>query len=354
MRKKLLGLLCACLLLSGCKNHPMQPTQTDPLSTEVSVTEIQTESSLLPLLEQGIALEESGNLLYIPNQTVENMVCPEVRLFGCGLLLSESVEDKLVLKHISLEDGTLVAEESVTAASGAKLYIGSGEIGICDRELGRISILNEQFCPLRAYDIPGEGDDWYLNSELDTLYIFFSDRGLLAHDLQSGEELWLVDNGFRVTPLNCGSGYVIVEYTDRADQKTYTRCMNLSTATLEMLPIGGTVTGATRQDETWLLQSDGNSQPMLVQNDISYSFSWSDSAVRLLSPKRHLLTTDLSGRNLMLFESDGSFRSQCYLPMSSHAMTGSDFVWSDYWGGYFFTDFKDGTYRHFYFCCPCT
>ena len=342
MKKKLLGLLCACLLLSGCQNSP---TQTEPPATEPPATEVQTEPFQVPLLEQGTPSGENSNLLYIPNETVENMISPEMRLFGHGLLLSECVENKLVLKHISLEDGATVSEGSVAATSGAKLYIGSGEIGICDRELGQISILDEQFHPLRAYDVPGEGDDWYLNSELDTLYIFFADRGLLARNLITGEDLWLVDNGFRVTALGSANGYVIFEYTDRANQKTYTRCLNLSTATLETLPIGGAVAGGTRQGETWLIQSGMGNQYLLVQNDTSYSVSWSDSALRLLSPKRHLLATDLSGRNLMLFESDGSFISQCSLPMSSHAMTGSDFIWSGYWEGYFFTDFMDGTCR---------
>ena len=125
MKKKLLGLLCACLLLSGCRNRASQPMPTDAPVTEAPPTEIQTEPSRLPLPEHGITLGEHENLLYIPNQTVEDMVSPEVRLLGHGLLLSECVEGKLVLKHISLEDGALISEGSVTAASGAKLYIGS-------------------------------------------------------------------------------------------------------------------------------------------------------------------------------------------------------------------------------------
>ena len=246
---------------------------TDSPVTEAPPTEIQTEPSRLPLLEQGTTLGEYENLLYIPNQTVENMVSPEVRLLGHGLLLSECVEGKLVLKHISLEDGALISEGSVAAASGAKLYIGSGEIGICDRELGQISILDEQFSPLRAYDVPGEGDDWYLNSELETLYIFFSDRGLLARNLVTKEDLWLVDNGFRVAPIGSANGYVIFEYTDRADQKTYTRCLNLSMATLETLPIGSAVSGGTRLGETWLIQRSGDDgSHALVKNDASYRF----------------------------------------------------------------------------------
>ena len=343
VKKTLLGLICICVLLCGCQNHPLQPTRTETPVTEAPATETQPEHALLPLLEQGIALEESSNLLYIPNQTVENMVSPEVHLLGNGLLLSECVENKLVLKHISLEDGDQVAECCVAADSGAKLCVGNGEIGICDRELGQINILDEQFRPLLAYDVPSEGDDWYLNSELDTLYIFFSDRGLLARNLVTKKDFWLVDNGFRVTPMGSANGYVIFEYTDRADQKTYTRCLNLSTATLETLPISGSVDSGIRQGETWLIQKEEDY--VLVQGGSAQGLAQEGTNVRLLSPKQHLLATDPSGRNLMLFESDGSFISQCALPMSSHAMTGADFVWSGYWEGYFFTDFMDGTHQ---------
>ena len=346
MRKKLLGLLCACLLLSGCQQSPVAPLQTDPSPTEITETEIQTVPSTLPLLEQGTLLEESLNLRRIPNAALESMIAPELRLLGNGLLLSEYVENEVVLNHISLEDGSLMSSARFPARSGVKLYIGNGEIALCDRELGQISILDEQLCPLRAYDVPGEGDDWYLNPELNTLYIFFSDRGLLARNLENGEDTWLVDNGFCVTTIGGTNGYVLFEYTDRTDQKTYLRCLNLSMATMETLPVDGSVSAVTRQGETWLIQyNEPDGYYALVDRDAAHSFAWTDSEVRLLSTKRHLLATDLSGRNLILFDSDGSFVSQCSLPMSSHAMTGSDFVWSGYWEGYFFTDFMDGTCR---------
>ena len=342
MKRILIGLLCVCMLLSGCGIGSSEPLQTEPPAAETQPTEV----SRIPLLEQGIALEESSNVRYIPNQEVESMVSPEVRLLGNGLLLSEYGEDGMVLKHISLEDGTLVSECVVTAKPDMKVYIGSGQIGLCDRGAGQILILDEAFQLRRNYELPREGDDWYLNSELDTLYIFFADRGLLARNLESGEELWLIDNGFCVTPIGSTNGYVIFEYTDRADQKTYTRCLNLSTATMETLPVGGSVSVGARQGETWLLHSgETDGLHMLVRNDTVDSFYWDGSAVRLLAQKRYLLATDPSGRTLNLYEIDGSFVSQCVLPMSSHAVVGPDFVWSGYWEGYFFTDFMDSSCR---------
>lgn len=343
MKKKLLGFICLIVLLSGCHNEPAQVVQTTPPETE---TETQPTVSNLPLLEQGMILEESGNLRYIPNEELEQMTAPALHLLGNGLLLSEQGENTLALKHISLEDGRLLTKASVAAGPDTKLYIGNGEIGLCDRESGRITVLDEDFQIQRTYTIPLEGDEWYLNSELGLLYVFYSDQGLLVRDLDSGEEAWLVDNAFRLSGKGAGSGYVVFRYTDRADQKTCFRCLNLSTASLETLPVDSAVSGGIRQGDTWLLQSrDSEGCHFLVAGESGHSFLWTDSAVRLLAHRRHLLMTDPSGRNLTLYSSEGQFLSRCSLPQNSNSAVGNDFIWSGYWQGYFFTDFIDSHYR---------
>ena len=339
MKVKLLALLCACMLLSGCRVGTTPDVQTEPPATQAPTA----EESRLPLLEQGIAMEGWGNLLYIPNEILEGMGQPEIRLLGNGLLLKEYRDQAVVLNHISLEDGALIASGTVTAREGTKLFIGSGEMGLCDRESGRITILDEDLQILRTYPVTAEGEDWYLSPELDMVYIFRSDRGVLVRDLNTGEENWLVDNGFQVTSLGGGNGYVLFEYTDRADQKTYTRCLNLSTASLETLPVDGGISAGTRLGENWLLQN--KESYVLVREDTTRSFAWEDADVRLLAPRHHLLAMDSSCRNLTLFDPEGTFLSQCSLPQNSNAMTGDDFVWSGYWEGYFFTDFMDSSCR---------
>ena len=342
MKRKLMGLLCACILLSGCQIGSTPDVPTEPPATEAPTTE--PTASHLPLLDQGIVQAESNNLLYVPNETVEGMIQPDMRLLGNGLLLSEYKDQTMVLNHISLEDGSLVASEAIVAGAETKLYIGNGEIALCDRESGLVTILNERFQVLRTYPVSAEGDDWYLNSELDTLYIFYSDRGLLALNLETGKEIWLVDNGFQVESLGGGGSYLFFHYTDRADQKTYIRCVNLSMAALETLPVDGHVSNIVRQGETWLLRKDD--EQILVQGDELRSIAWTDSDVQLLPLRRHLLAMDRSHRNLTLFDADGTFLSRCSLPQStSHAMVGSDFVWSGYWEGYFFTDFNGDASR---------
>ena len=341
MKRKLIGLLCTCFLLSGCRDGSNPIVQTEPSVTETTIP--QSDTSHVPLLEQGTALEESGNLLHIPIEILEGMEQPELRLLGNGLLLSEYQGRNLVLNHISLEDGALIASASIPAGEGTTIQIGSGEIALCDRESGAISIFDEDFRVVRTYPVNAGGDDWYLNQELDTLYIFASDRGLMALDLETGEEIWLVDNGFEVQNLGGTGSYLFIKYTDRADKKTYTRCVNLSTATVETLPITGAVSGAVRQGELWLLQRKDDH--VLIDGGTARCFAWEGTEALLLSPRRHLLTMDYSCRELTLCDTNGVFLSRCSLPQNSNAITGSDFVWSGYWSGYFFTDFIDGSSR---------
>ena len=335
MKRKLTGLLCACLLLCGCQVGSDPTVSTQPQETT------QPATNTIPLLEQGTALAESPNLRYIPNDALESMASPDLRLLGNGLLLSEYRDQKLYLNHISLEDGSLLSCAVMAAGEDIGITIGSGEIGITDRESGLVTILDESLQTLRTYPMAVQGESWFLNPELDILFSFVSDIGLVAHDLESGEERALVENGFQVTVLGSENGYVFFAYTDREDQKTYYRALDLATATVETLPMNGTT--VSRQGEVWLLQRD--SDHILILGEDSFAVNWTDSPVRLLSPRRHLLVMDASQRTLMLHDTEGEFLSQCVLPQSSHAAVGEDFVWSGYWDGYFFTDFLGGDVR---------
>ena len=346
MKKTLSVLLVLVILLSGCQTGHFPPAQTDPTATDTLPTETQSAVPLLPLPEQGIPLEEGSSLYCIPNEAVESMGSPEMHLFGNGLLLSECIGEELVLKHISLMDGTLLAEYAAPASFGTKVFVGRDRIGLCDRESGLITFLDENLQLLGTREVPPVGEDWYLSSELDKLYVFSFDRGLLIRDLQTGEERWLVDNGFRVSTKCSGNSYVIFEYTDRADQKSCYGCLNLSTGDMETLPIGGEISSGSRQGETWVLQSrEPEDLYTVITVDSASRFHMDPSSVQLLAPRQHLLAADPSGRNLSLYETDGTFLSQCALPQSSNAVIGSDFIWSSAWDGYFFTDFFDFTCR---------
>ena len=327
MKRRLSILLVICLLLSGCQ-------------TPVQTTVPTTQTASVPLLDQGTPLEESPNLLYIPCESLEQMMSPELHMLGQALLLTEIDGNSMVMRLISLIDGSVTAEAAIPAAPGTKLFVANGRIGLCDGMSGQVTILDDHLGIVKTYPVDAAGDDWYLSPNLDTLYIFTADRGLLSVELETGKEHWILDNGFRVFCKGGGEDTLIFSFVDRNDQRAYNRCLNLSTGALEPVPVEGAIMAGSRQGSTWLLQSaDTDGGYTLICDDAASSVGWTDSPVTLLPARMELMLTDPSGRNMILCGTDGSFHSACALPQGSETFVASDLLWSEYWGGYFFADF---------------
>ena len=338
--KRFLILLLCLTLLTGCRTVPQAPSSPETGTTEATLS---TEQPGIPLLDQGEPAGASGNLLYIPNPHVESMACPELRLVGNSLLLYEHTFDGMLqMKRISLEDGSLLAEASWPMDPSVRVQVGSSLIGLCDNS-GQVLILNESLEHERAYSVPLEGEGWYLDPEMETLYVFVFDRGLQSCDLKTGQTHWLLDNAAFVQSFGTKDGYTLFSYTDRADQKTYTGCLDLSASKVEMIPVQPPVCSGVRCGAQWLLRQDiASGVHVLVNHEKAVNFTLGEGMAELLPDRGHLLITDESYRELSLYEHDGAFRSRCSLPETEYASVGMDLIWSEGWQGYFFRD----TYDH--------
>ena len=347
--KQFLMLLLCLVLLTGCRanSQPSSLPGKDPLPTTEPANSAEAtlpkEQPGVPLLDQGVAAGESGNLLYIPNPHAESMACPEIRLFGNGLLMYEyTPAGMLHMKRISLEDGCLLAEASFPMSPSVRVQIGSGLIGLYDSGSGQVLILNESLKQESSYMVPFEVEYWCLNQEMETVYVFIDDVGLTSYDLQTGRPQYILDNAAYVRPVGIGSSYVLFSYTDRADQKNYTRCLNLSTGGIETIPVEGPVHSGIRSGEQWLLRQDVTSGAyVLVNQDEAVTFAHPEGLAELIPGRRQLLTTDGNYRELYLYDLNGNFLSRCTLPETEHASVGTDLIWSGYWQGYFFRDTYD-------------
>ena len=341
--KRCWSLILCLALLTGCRAAPQTPSTPEPTPGTSAETSLPPEQTGVPLLDQGEAAGETGNLLYIPNPHVESMVCPEIRLYGNGLLMYEhALSGVLQLKRISLEDGRLLAEAAFPVTPSTRVQVGNGFIGLCDSGSSQVLILNESLEPENTLAVSIGGDSWYLDQALECLYVFVFEEGLLSYDLATGQIRWLVDNAAFVQPLGTDTDYVIFSYTDRADQKTYTRCLNLATGTLETLPLDGSVHSGVRSGDQWLLRQDiASGAYVLVNLEKASTFTLPQGLAELLPGRRQLLVTDGSYRELSLYDPDGNFVSRCALPRTEHASVGTDLVWSGYWQGYFFRDTYD-------------
>ena len=351
MKRILILLVCLVVLLTGCLTEPPAPSvsETEPPPT-TTVPMLPTEATLpkeqpgVPLLDQGKAVGESGNLLYIPNPHMESMACPEIRLFGHSLLVYEhTMNGTMQLKRISLEDGVLLAEAAYSVSPAASVQVGNGLIGVCDSDSRQVLILNESLETEMTYSVPLEGGIWYLNQELETVYVFIQD-GLISYDLETERSYWLLDNATLVQPFKMGSGYVLFSYTDISNKKTYSRSLNLSTATIETMPVDTPISSGVRNGAQWLLRQDvASGAYILINGEESVTFTQTEGLVELLPGRRQLLITDGSYRELSTYDLGGKFLSRCTLPEIEHASVGTDLVWSGYWQGYFFRDTYDNT-----------
>ena len=348
MKKWLFPILLISVLLTGCRVQPMPTTEpTAPKETTVvTVPTTAPEELDATLLDTAEPVGDSGGLWYIPNLYVESTALPRMQLFGNALLLSEHSPGgnggTQTLKLIRLADGALVEETALTATGGAAVQIGNGMLALCDSDLGCITILDEALSVVKIYELPYAGQLWHLSRDLKTVYIFVSDQGLLSRNLETGAENWIISQGAACSVRSADAEYVFFEYTDKDDLRTYTKSLNLTAGTVEDIPFRGAVSAAYRSGDTWLLRPVGaEGTYTVVEGESSTTFLWADSMMQMLAPRNHLLAPDGDYRGLALYGVDGKFVARCALSEAEYATVGADFVWSDDWNGYFFTDTWD-------------
>ena len=347
MKNGIILLMLLSLLLTGCQTQQLPPSETTLPTSETEITD-PTEQIRTPLLETAQQVGDSAGLLYVPNAHVESFALPQMYLFGNALLLTEhrpgANGGTREFRLISLEDGSLMAQASLEASSASALQIGNGQIALCDSDKGQVTILNEKLSVVNTYALPYAGGRWYIDQELGTVYVVLSDRGLLSWDLETGKESWILSQGTGFSVKGTGSGYLIFEYTDKSDLRTYTRSLNMATGTMETIPVKGSINVAYRSNSAWLIRQGGiDGTYTLVSGESAGTFTWPESVVRLIPGRNHLLLSDGSYRTLSLYNTKGNFVSQCTLSEEAYATVGTDFVWSGYWGGYFFVDTWENT-----------
>jgi hypothetical protein len=345
MKHRLICLLLLGALLAGCTPQPTQPSvSTSP--TAPTVQTVPTEPGEVPdtLLDNAQPVGQAAGLLYVPNSHAESMAVPQMQLFGNALLLHEyqpgSDGGIMVLRLIRLEDGALMAEASLPTGGGCAVRAGNDTVALYDSDLGQVTILDSRLSVIKTYDLPYKGNLWYPDPALRSMYIFVADQGLLSLDLETGAERWIITRGAALSVKNADAAYLILEYTDKTDLRTHQKYLDLATGSLEDIPFTGPVSAAYRKGDTWLIRPLGfDGTYTVVHDNAAGSFRWAQASI--LTARGQLLLPEEDYRSLRLYNADGAFVSRCALADMPYATAGADFVWSDHWNGYFFTDTWD-------------
>ena len=355
MKYRLIALLLLGALLAGCVPQNTLPSTSAPSSAPTVPSTAPTEPTetlpeMIPatLLDQAKAVGDDDRLLYVPSSHVESMALPSMQLLGNALLLHEYQPTAdggvLALQLIRLEDGALLAETKLAASGGCMVQTGKDAIMLYDSDLGRVTMLDSALGVIQTYDLPYGGNPWYPDQALQRMYIFVADQGLLALELETGEESRIIPQGVAFSVKGADATYLIFEYTDKTTLRTYIQYLDLATGSLETIPFTGPVGAAHRIGDTWLIRSPGvEGSYTLVTADSSGTLQWPDSLMQLLDPQAHLLLPQADYRGFSLYGTDATFLARCTLQDKEYASAGSDFIWSDLWEGYFFIDTWDNT-----------
>lgn len=236
MKKLLPILLALALLLSACAVLPEpEPPSTPPVSKE-SAAPAPVEPTLMNSRQ---AVGTDGTLWYLPNDAVEDMQSPEMRLFEDSLLLYTIDYDNgctLRLRRVSLLDGTLLAAADFPCGGAVTIQLADGRIGLCDSAKRRVLLLDGELRQLAEYSLEQSGESWYLSRDLSTLYVIDWQSGLNRVTLATGETTALLSGVTDVFVRGYSGGELAFSYSDGA---ATCRILDLSTGELRALPDGG-------------------------------------------------------------------------------------------------------------------
>lgn len=341
MKRILAVLLLLGVFLSGCVSPRTQ--ETTPPQTQTTIptetTETQTEPPLPSLMDQAEPVGTQENLFYLPNPEIEAMWPEAMVFFQDSLLLwsqdIRSTGSTTLLKRVSLEDGTLLGAKSFPSSGFVTVQTGENAIGICDAAMGSLYLLDSSLNITNTYSFEESYDTWYLNRDLDTLYVLSWETGIRAITLETGETQVVLDQVTDLYIRNETEDYVIVTYTDLATQMTTCRLLNLQTGLVEPLPVDTDITCANYFGDTWLIGDSfrWGKYALITGTETKYAF-WQDNRFELLE-QGHLLAVDVNGGSASLYDPDGTFVSRCALPENDPGFFGRNMLWSDTYGGYF-------------------
>lgn len=316
-----------------------------------SKSDVPKDNKSYILMDTRVPLGDGGNLWYIPNTTTEEMEYPYLYAMGEDLLLQSYVNDEescptsVILKRISLTDGTLLAQTEVPCSGSVMIQTSDDSVSLADPSGGIVTILNEQLSETARYQINGKNCSWRLSTDQKTLFCFDEEAGIYAVDLTSKTERDILSNAIHTTICKDTPEYVVFSYVDSKSQMYHGASLNLKTGTVEEAPLEGELySDSVRQGDSWILSGsflDGSDY-------ILHTSKWEKVLTRdernnmlMFVPSNRLLTDDLTNQTLTLYDSEGAFLSDCTLPKDEERYLSLNFVWSEYWNGYFFLQLSD-------------
>ena len=223
---------------------------------------------------------------------------------------------------LSLKTGEIVSEKDIEGDNFYSVQSGDTEFALLDSVDGRINIYNSQLELIRNYEIPGEGEEWFLDKGLCTLYAFsYENDGLTKINLDTMDEEHIMTNARKVCSTDYTLDYLDFMYVDMSTEKIQYGRINLNS---------GEIKDVSYDDVIFRVD-----YPMMVKNNIS--------------PDNRFIIIDDDNNRAYLYEENGRYISRCSVSENPKAFYGADFVWCEELGGYFYLDIVLDDYIKLFF-----
>ena len=330
--KRLLIVLLMLLLLVGCSQEEIIPTEVPTEPTEPPIPWVE---------EVGMEWDTEGVLREIPLTIPDGLHYTSIMNFDGDLLLW-SIDDhleqsSLEMVLVELDDGTVTAARDLPVGQYVYPQCQGDTLYLCDGASGLVLALDKELKTVSQWEIEPTDDSLNMGTN-GTLYGFTGDEKLWAMDLATGERDPALEGDPTIGWVSLVGGNLVV------------RCYTLDTGTpdyaaIDLMTGDYTYAGAPRNagsaskvGDTWMYEYYGE--------NYMYDFYTAGqepcrlvpefSTVTLLNEGK-LLSTSMDSTVVSLYNLDGSLISSCRISEREMGYIDSHIIWNEAHNGYFMT-----------------
>ena len=333
--KRLLLILLAVLVLAGCANEDVLPTETTVPTTEA------TEPPVPWVETAGLQWDQEGILKEMPLTIPDGLHYTAGMEFDGDLLLwsmdtHRSDAYTLELCLIELDDGSVIATRDVPVSQYVIPRCLGSDLYICDNLSGSIYQLDKNLNTVKEWSMnPTEGTVYMGNS--GSAYLLDYESRFFRYDLETGAMEPVLEGDPDICWVNEIHGTLVVRYYAPDNGALDYAVVDLGSGECFYTNTDEQFDSAIRVGDSWLYEKYLDHYIYYLQQDGGelLRFVPEESAMTLLDDG-YLLETTMDCGTQRLYRMDGTLVSACTISDEGYGYSGSEMIWNESLGGYFF------------------
>ena len=333
--KRLILILLAVLLLAGC-------AQEDVLPTEPTVPPTEATEPPVPWVETvGLQWDDEGILKEMPLTVPDGLHYTAGMEFDGDLLLwsmdtHRSDAYKLELCLIELDDGSVIASRDVPVSQYVIPDCLGRDLYVCDNLGGSIYQLDKNLKTVKEWSMEPMGGSLYMGNS-GSAYLLDYDSQFIRYDLATGATEPVLEGDPEISWVNGTNGTLVVKYYAPENGALKYAVVDLNSGECFYPDTDERFDSAIRVGDTWLYEKYLDGYIYYLQRDGGemLRFVPRESTMTLLDDG-YLLETTMDSCTQRLYRMDGTLISACTVSDEGYGYSGTEMIWNKSLGGYFF------------------